>query len=137
MRDDSREIRSASNTGSRIDFHAVEEHQREIDARLINWGRWCNGSTALGVCPMFRMVPPPPRVRGDLSLTSDSVDGADAALIAKAVVALPSSHRAAVNWAYVKPVNPRKACVAMGTNMAGLAQLLRDGRQMLINRLGR
>lgn len=118
-----------------IDFHVVEEHQRVIDARLRNWGRWCNGSTAPMTSPMFRMTPPPPRVRGDLAYqAADSVDRMDAQKVAKAVAALPSSHRAAVNWCYVKPVSPKRACQAIGTSMDGLAQYLRDGRQMLINR---
>lgn len=115
-----------------IDFHQVEPHQREIDKRLQNWGKWCNGGSAPAVSPMFRMVPPPPRVRADEKPLS--VDSADACKMAKAVAVLPASHRAAVNWAYVKPTAPAKACRALGTTMAGLALLLRDGRQMLINR---
>lgn len=115
-----------------IDFHQVEPHQREIDQRLLNWGKWCNGGDAPAVSPMFRMCPPPPRVRADVKPTT--VDSGDACKIAKAVSALPAPHRAAVNWAYVKPTTPLKACRALGTTMAGLALLLRDGRQMLINR---
>jgi hypothetical protein len=34
----------------------------------------------------------------------------------------------------VKPVNPKSAAQAIGTNAAGLYQYLRDGRQMLINK---
>jgi hypothetical protein len=117
-----------------VDFHAVEAHQREIDARLQNWGRWCNGTSSPNTSPMFRLTPSPPRVRGDLNIGGVTVDRADAAMIAKGVAALPAPHRAAVNWAYVKPVSPRRACQAIGTTMEGLALLLRDGRQMLINR---
>lgn len=118
-----------------VDFHAVEPHQRAIDARLRNWGRWCNGSTAPLTSPMFRMTPPPPRVRGEMAYASaDSVDRMDAAQVAKAVAALPERHRAAINWSYVKPVSPARACKAIGTTMDGLALLVRDGRQMLINR---
>lgn len=117
-----------------IDFHAVEQHQREIDARLRNWGIWCNGSTAPMTSPMFRMTPPPPRVRGDLAYMSNNVDRMDAAAMAKAVAALPGPHRTALNWCYVKPVSPKRACQALGTTMDGLAMFVRDGRQMLINR---
>ena len=120
---------------SRVDFHKVEPHQRAIDSRLKNWGKWCNGTTAPMTSPMFRMAPPPPRVRGDMAYASaDSVDRMDAMRVAKAVAALPAPHRAAVNWSYVKPVSPKRACQAIGTSMEGLAMLLRDGRQMLINR---
>lgn len=117
-----------------IDFHAVEPHQREIDARLSNWARWCNGSTASLTSPMFRMAPPPPRVRGDMAYSSVHVDRMDAQKVAKAVAALPEAHRAAINWNYVKPVSPARACKAIGTSMEGLALLVRDGRQILLNR---
>lgn len=123
-----------ANTTAQVDFHSVEQHQREIDRRLLNWGQWCNGTGTSCVSPMFRMCPPPPRVRGDMNMHASQVDTGDAAQISKAVSALPDSHRAAVNWAYVKPVSPRRACQAIGTSMAGLKMLLRDGRQMLINR---
>ena len=118
-----------------IDFHAVEQHQRGIDARLANWARWCKGSTATMTSPMFRMTPPPPRVRADMHYQmADQVDRMDAQKIAKAVAALPQSNRSALSWHYVKPVSPKRACQALGVGMEGLAQLVRDGRQMLINR---
>jgi hypothetical protein len=115
-----------------IDFHQVEPHQRDIDRRLLNWGKWCNGGTAPSVSPMFRLCPPPARVRGEAKPTA--VDSADACRIAKGVAILPAAHRQAINWAYVKPSSPGKACREFGITMAGLAQLLREGRQMLINR---
>ena len=118
-----------------VDFHAVEEHQRAIDARLQNWSRWCRGGAYPAVSPMFRMVPPPPRVRGDIqSYGREQVDPKDAALIAKGVAALPLKNRLAVQWCYVKPVSPRRICQEIGSSMEGLMQYLRDGRQMMINR---
>lgn len=118
-----------------VDFHHVEPHQRDIDKRLANWARWCNGSTARMVSPMFRLTPPPPRVRADMAYQiGDVVDSADAVKVAKGVAALPEYHRLALNWNYIKPVAPRRACQTLGTTMEGLARLVRDGRQMLINR---
>lgn len=118
-----------------VDFHAVEPHQREIDARLRNWARWCNGTGAPATSPMFRLAPPPPRVRGEFAYQSaDVVDPMDAQKIAKAVAALPDDHRASINWNYVKPVAPKRACQAIGCSMDGLYKLVRDSRQMLINR---
>ncbi|WP_225783345.1 hypothetical protein [Xenophilus sp. Marseille-Q4582] len=119
-----------------VDFHAVEPHQREMDRRLANWAAWCNGRSWGGasVSPMFRLVPPPPRVRGDVSLVADVVDGADAAKIAKGVQALPEKHRKAIHWSYVRPTAPAKACRELGLSMEGLARHVRDARQMLINR---
>lgn len=118
-----------------IDFHHVEPHQREIDRRLANWAAWCNGSWgAPATSPMFRLTPPPPRVRGEVAYTAQIVDKQDAAKIATAVFALPEQHRKAIHWAYVRPTSPLKACKVLATTMAGLALYLRDGRQMLINR---
>lgn len=118
-----------------IDFHAVEPHQRDMDRRLQNWARWCRGTTVPMTSPMFRMTPPPPRVRGEMAYQqADSVDRMDAQKVAKQVAALPDGHRSAINWHYVKPVSPKKACQALGCTMDGLAMLVRDGRQMLINR---
>ena len=121
-------------TREAVDFHAVEPHQRQIDARLANWAAWCNGSWGgPATSPMFRMVPPPPRVRGEIAYQTRIVDKMDAAKIAKAVFALPEKHRKAVHWAYVRPSSPRKMCELLGLSMDGLAKHLRDGRQMLIN----
>lgn len=118
-----------------IDFHQVEPHQRAIDARLHNWSKWCNGSYVPLTSPMFRMVPPPPRVRADAYQSAAApVDKMDAAKVAKAVAGLPERHRSAINWHYIKPVSPRRACETIGCGMEELAQLVRDGRQMLINR---
>ena len=114
-----------------VDFHQVEAHQREIDGRLKNWAMSCNSSGPPQVSPMFRLYRPDNWERGTARVP---VDHADAARIAKGVAALPEKHRKAINWAYLKPVNPRRACQEIGVSMDGLALLLRDGRQMLINR---
>ncbi|WP_313082583.1 hypothetical protein [Pulveribacter sp.] len=118
-----------------IDFNAVPPEHRGIDERLHNWGRWCNGGRALsGMSPMFRMVPPPPKQRVDVWESEGRVDGLDATAIAKGVAELPQPHRTALNWLYVRPCAPKRACQAIGTSMQGLGQLLHDGRQMLINK---
>lgn len=118
-----------------VDFHIVDPHQRDIDRRLVNWARWCNGTSAPDTSPMFRMMPPSPRVRGEPARSGGSVDGMDAVKVAKSVAALPHDQRAALNWYYVKPTSPRKMCQALGCSMAGLQQLVRDGRQMLIEHM--
>ena len=118
-----------------VDFHAVEDKHADIHKRLLNWGRWCNGSGMPVMSPMFRLYIAPARARGDYGgALGLPVDTGDAAKIAKAVVALPAPHRAAINWSYVKPVSPRRAAKAIGTSLEGLALYLRDGRQMLVNR---
>lgn len=118
-----------------IDFHQVEEKHLAIHQRLVNWGIWCNGTAPSETSPMFRLYIAPARARSRDGVTFGvSVDRMDAARIAKAVAALPEQQRGAVNWCYVRPVAPIRAARAIGTSLDGLMQLLRDGRQMLINR---
>lgn len=120
-----------------IDFHYVPEHQHEIDTRLRNWGIWCTSRAASSSSPMFRLTPPTIVTRREYQNSSragNTVDRSDAIRIARAVTALPESHAAALNWCYVKPVSPRRAAESIGVSMEGLAALLIDARQMLINR---
>ena len=116
-----------------VDFSDIPAHQSGVHARLENWGRWCHGAGHAQVSPMFRMyrstdlwaaLPPP----------SVPVDTADAARIAKAVVALPEDHRHAASWYYINKGSPARACRLIGCGMTHLARLVVDGRTMLINR---
>ena len=117
----------------KVDFHVVEEGHRAIDGRLRNWAVWCNGSMGGEVHPMWRLYRAPPS-RSDAVSAGSAVDRIDAARIAKAVAALPDRHRRALNWCYVRPCAPRRAAQALAVSLEGLALLVRDGRQMLINR---
>jgi DNA-directed RNA polymerase specialized sigma24 family protein len=118
-----------------IDFHYVEAKHAEIHKRLQNWAQWCNGSGAPSVSPMFRLYRSAARARGaEASWSGIAVDGADASRIARFVGQLPEPHRRALAWCYIKPVSPRRAASEIGTTLEGLALLVRDGRQMLVNR---
>lgn len=120
---------------SEPDFHQVEAKHHDIHARLVNWARWCNGSFSTTVSPMFGMVRSAAQARGaEHAWATISVDGLDAQRIAKAVTHLPEPHRRALAWSYIKPINPRRAAREQGTTIEGLALLVRDGRQMLVNR---
>jgi DNA-directed RNA polymerase specialized sigma24 family protein len=122
-------------TRTAIDFHAVEEKHHDIHARLQNWAIWCNGSSGTATSPMFRLYRAPARARGaEHTWSSVPVDGMDAQRIAKAIGHLPEPHRRALHWSYIKPINPRRAAADQGTTLEGLALLVRDGRQMLVNR---
>lgn len=118
-----------------IDFHRVEEKHADIHKRLENWAQWCNGRESGSISPMFRLYRSPARARGAESTWSGvPVNGPDAARIARYVAQLPEPHRKALNWSYLKPVNPRRAASEIGTTLDGLLLLVRDGRQMLVNR---
>ncbi len=122
-------------SASAVDFHTVEEKHYAIHERLLNWAWWCNGSGDASESPMFRLYRSSAMAKDHYGAASgQAVDTLDAARIAKAVIALPDAHRSAVNWSYVKPVSPARACRAIGVSMEGLALLVRDGRQMLVNR---
>lgn len=116
------------------DFHRVEEKHHAIHARLQNWAVWCDGRMAPAVSPMFQMVRSSQARGAEASWSAIAVDGLDAQRIAKAVASLPEPHRRALHWCYIKPVNARKAAREQGTTLEGLSLLVRDGRQMLVNR---
>ncbi|MFA9288161.1 hypothetical protein ACCQ08_25550 [Comamonas sp. SY3] len=122
-----------------VDFNVVAEAQRPMDIRLVNWGRWCHGPMRRDISPMFRGMPREPQLRQPGDVAAELMDPMDAAKVAKAVAQLPEKHRAALNWCYVmdsrsKEASPGRACKKLGTSLQGLADLLRDARQMLINR---
>lgn len=116
------------------DFSHVEPHQSAVHDRLLNWARWVTPGSPSMVSPMFRQYRShawqwhTPEIR----LTCDSLD---AMAVEKIVAKLPAKHRDAVRWAYVHRCTPAIAIREMGVSYDGLAKLLRDGRQMLINLL--
>lgn len=120
-----------------IDFNAVEEKHAKIHARLENWGLWAK-ARAPGIdgdsSPMFRLYRADNFDRSYGTPTALHIDGMDAQRIFKGVAALPDPHRIGLNWFYVRPVSPSRACRLLATTMAGLALFVRDGRQMLVNR---
>lgn len=62
------------------------------------------------------------------------VDFHDAAKISKGIAMLPQPHREALQWNYVTGGSPSKARSKLGVTAQGLLLLIRDGRQMLLNR---
>ncbi len=117
----------------KVDFFAVEEDQRPMDSRLSNWAIWANGRGFPAVSPMFRLYRSNDSA-GECNAGGPPVDAMDAQAVSRGVSALPAPHRAALNWYYIVKSGPKRACQQLGTNMQGLAQYVRDGRRMLINR---
>lgn len=118
-----------------IDLHAVPEHQIGMHVRLENWGRWCFGTGHAQMAPMFRMYRSTEVHTSYGGMTNSApVDTADAAKIARGVVALPEDHRHALSWHYVNQGSPARACRRIGCSMEHLARLVVDGRTMLMNR---
>lgn len=117
----------------KVDFHYVEEHQREIDKDLVNWSRWVTPSSPSQRCQMFKWARSnswqwhTPEYR-------ESCDPIAAQAMEKKVCQLPDKHKAAIIWFYVRPTHPHKAQRALGVTEQALYGLVRDGRQMLMNR---
>jgi len=115
-----------------VDFEAIPAQQEQIHARLRNWARWCRGRPTSNAAPIFRLYRSTDIHEGHN--TTVPVDGLDAARIAKGIGGLPESHRHGLQWYYVHPVAPTRAAKTLGLTLAGLAELVIDGRTMLINR---
>lgn len=115
-----------------VDFFEVAPHQREIHGRLENWAVWCYSGGGSSASPMFRLYRAPDHWQR--APERRSADPKDAALIAKGVAALPVLHREALQWNYVTGGGPTAVRKRLGVTAEGLMQLIRDGRQMLINR---
>jgi hypothetical protein len=119
-----------------VDFSHVEAGHWGMHQRLENWARWCRGTQRqIGTpgSPMFGLYRSSDARREYGAETRVPVDRNDAQRVAKGVVHLPDKHRRAIQWAYLHPRNPRGAAQALGVTLEGLRDLVRDGRQMLIN----
>lgn len=118
-----------------VNLHAVESHQRAIDARLANWARWVRPSRQSWICPMFRQY----RSKAwqwERPPVKDPIDTLDAMIMEKAVCALPEKHRQSIQWAYYAPFIPvARVLRYLGVNDEALFVLICDSRQILINRL--
>ena len=119
-----------------VDFHHVEEKHNAIHSALLNWSRWVSVRHNIGhVHPMWA------KSRSNAwqwhqPIQRDATNALDAQRMEKLVQGLPDPHKQAIRWAYVYRTSPAAACRNMGTTHEGLAQFVRDGRQMLCNRWG-
>lgn len=123
-----------------VDFAAVPPSQWAMHDRLENWARWCRGASGESA----RISPPSPmfsgfrssdarRVYGDE--TTVPIDKMDAQRVAKGVAALPEKHRRSLHWLYVHGAKqPTEAARQLGLSREGLRDVVRDARQMLVNR---
>ena len=84
---------------------------------------------------MFRMYRAPKQYETDLHIPI-AINTLDAHEVERAVSFLPDKQRTAVRWAYVfsyVPVNAVRQ--ELGVTREGLAELIHEGRVMLVNRL--
>jgi hypothetical protein len=118
-----------------VDFSAaIEPRYQAIHERLENWARTLCSPPTVDCAPMFRLFRADNYEREYGAATRLAVDTHDAHKIDKAVQMLPTDHRIAVQWFYVRPVSPKRTCQAIGCTMQGLDDLVRAARSMLVNR---
>ena len=118
-----------------VDYNHVPERHAAIHARLENWRRWVVVRPhCWQTAPMFRMYQSKAR-QWEAPVIQNPVDTLDAALLEKAVYALPEKHREAVRWWYVYRRDPVAMARNLGVSKQGLADLVDVGRTMLNNRL--
>lgn len=115
-----------------VDFHYVEPKHYLVHDALVNWARWNGRSPRANVSPMFVGV----KVTDvwESSHASIPVNEIEAVAMEKAVYHLPADHRTAVRWSYVYRTAPHAMARKLGCTLEMLARLVRDGRQMLVNR---
>lgn len=118
-----------------VDFSSVPPHQYEIHERLEDWRRWCRMRPNAVATPMFRLHKSDEWERPTYGATTTTSIDRDAALrIAKLVPRLPEKHRMAIQWFYIQNGrNPRAKAQELAQSLRGLADLVIDARQMILN----
>src|SRR5205085_5329088 len=108
--------------------------QLAIHGRLENWSRWVSVKRGSGKQhPMWANALSNARQWHEPDIR-DSTDLLDAQAMEKAVAQLPEKHKDAIRWHYVFRGGPLHMARKLGVSKDGLMELVRNGRQMLINR---
>lgn len=120
-------------------FASVPPSQWGIHDRLVNWSRWARGGSGESArmeaaSPMFNLFRSSEAKRAYGEETVVPVDQGDALKIAKAVGHLPPQKRKAIHWYYLEGGrHPSGQAKAMNIEVQRLADLVRDGRAMLLD----
>ncbi len=115
------------------DFHFVPEDQKAIDARLENWSRYVAVKSPSWVSPIWKLGKSNGR-QWHAPEHRPMCDTLDGNAIEIAVRHLPELHMRAMRWFYVYRYSEQKFRREAGLTRDGLVQVLKDARQMLINR---
>jgi hypothetical protein len=118
-----------------VDFFVIEDHQIPIHRLLENWSLWVRVARESGrQHPMWAKSQSNARQWHEPELR-EPVNLLEAQAMEKAVGLLPLAHRDAIRWNYVWRSGPLHMARRLGVTKDGLMLLVRDGRQMLINRM--
>lgn len=119
-----------------VDYQRVQPEHVAIHERLQNWRRWLSSKNVAWTShPMWKHLKAKEeflaRERGEYHIPPDFQD---AHAMEKAVSMLPEKHRFAIRWWYVYSGNPLRVARQAAVSKERLAELVKEGRQMLINR---
>ena len=122
---------------SYVNYNEVLPEHEAIHSRLENWRRWVGANGQKWTAhPMWKhlkeLEAKEARARGEVSIPVNTLDGH---LIEKAVSALPEKHRFALRWWYVFSGNPLRAAREIAVTKERLAEIVKEGRTMLKNRI--
>ena len=118
-----------------VDYCYVSLEHELIHARLLNWARWLRPRlSGWHTHPMWKNSRTPRHWEASPYIGTP-VNTLDAAVLEKAVYALPEKHREAIRWWYVYRRDPVGMARLLGVSKQGLADLVNAGRTMLQNRL--
>ena len=119
-----------------VDFAIVPPSQWKIHDRLLNWARSCSDGPRQEVAAGFAMCKSDEWTEREYGMeTSVPVDQADASTVNKGVTFLPEKHRLSLVWYYQKRGRaPGRNAADLGFTVERLADVVKDARQMLINR---
>lgn len=124
-----------------VDFSLVPPSQWHMHDRLENWARWVRGrdnQAGKTDSPMFRFHKSDEWDRRTYgALTELAVDKDDAVRIAKGIgnPTFPDKQRRALNWYYLERARrPIFKARELAVSVQGLADLVKEGRFMLMNR---
>lgn len=118
-----------------VDFSLIPDRQQAMHARLVDWGRSCNGGASDETAPMFRQFQSNNAAAGGYARDINvPVDRSDASRLGRSIYGLPEPHRLSLHWYYVKRTSVMQGRRSLACTAAALAQYVIDARTMLINR---
>lgn len=116
-----------------VDFFHVESRHQAIHMELENWARYVGVRRMGWVHPMWKGAQSNGR-QWHAPEVRDEIRPLDAMEMEKAVFKLPQKHREAIRWCYVYKWTPAIEARRLAVTYERLAELVREGRVMLVNR---
>lgn len=116
-----------------VDFFYVAPEHQAIHEQLVNWARCVSVGRPTWAHPMWKGAQSNGRqwYAPEIKTPPNTLAGSE---MEKAVRALPEKQREAIRWNYVYNWTPAAEIRRLGVTYEGLANLIRSGRTILVNR---